>query len=682
MEKNNLHFDNDNINEQEIINKVVKYYHQTLQNSPEVLDFISKEYSLSGEELEKFQIGYSDSSLLNVVSKNSEIWNKLKKLNFFVKEKDYFREFITFPVIDENNIIQDIIGYNTKVRKNRKQMIRYLTPEPYITIDEDSILAIIKRLVELRIKSPSMTKEISKEKVEGEQNKSKEVKLEDDLFFQYGVRTYRVRGLNAFNFNKLKINLQITQDDLKFTDTLDLYIARTRISLVNRISEMFDIEYEDIEKEINQLSEQLDEIRLNIKNKQDKKPVIPVIKKEEKKSIIDLLKKENLVEMIRDDLTKIGIAGEDKNKTMLYMVYTSRKLKKPMSVVVKGDSAGGKSYLASQVLKLFPDEDIKNFTEVSAKSLFYMGEDELTHKILIIFERQGSRASDYSIRSLQSEDKLQLAVTVRDPKTGDFKTLEKTVKGPVSYVETSTQLSIHPENETRMFDLYIDESAEQTKKIYRIQNLEYLPENRYSGEETNKIISKHHLIQRILEPVKVKIPYVELIEFPVNKLRLRRDRMRFLALIESFAFLYQYQRDQDTIKNEKYTIADIEDYKMAYELAEDIMVETLSVLHQKSRDLLEEIKALDKKSFCVSNIIEKTGWTSLKVRRYMKQLIEEEYIEQQTGGQGKRGVYNLCNRKRIDKEKLEGLLSPENLKNKLVHLFKGNDEQVKAGKIA
>jgi len=505
-----------------------------------------------------------------------------------------------------------------------------------------------------------------------------DIKLDNDLFFQYGDRTYRVRGLNPYNITKLKINLMISQDDKTFIDTIDLYTARSRKGLINQLSEIFEEEKGIIVKEIESLIKRLDKIRLQMKNKKElKKNTPPPISKEEKENIISILKNTDLLKMVEEDLTKIGIAGEDKNKVMLYMVFTSRKLRKPLSVIVKGDSAGGKSYLVNQVLKLFPDEDIKNFTEVSAKSLFYMSEDELSHKILVIFERQGSESSDYSIRSLQSEDKLKLAVTIRDPQTSEFKTMEKIVKGPISYAETTTKLSVHTENETRMFDLYIDETDSQTKKIYEIQNLEYLPYEKLSEEDIEKIIKKHHLIQRILEVEKIVIPYVRLIEFPTNKLRLRRDRMRFLALIETFAFLYQFQRQKETIKGEPYIIADIQDYKMAYELAAGIMADTLSILHPKSRELLNKIKEINTTEFSISDISEITGWGSLKIRRHIKQLIEEEFIEQKIGGQGKRAVFKLFTDRKTSREKLEGLPTPDELEKKLVHLYKDNDKQVR-----
>ena len=636
-----------NIPDNQIIQRVVDFYHDTLKNNPDVLKVISSKYNISADEINTLKIGYSDGSMIKLIP-SGEMRKKFKQLNITVVDKEYFREYITFPVIDENNIIRDIIGYNISVRKNRKEKIRYLNKNnPYVKIETPDIMNIIKTVSQIR------TREI------------KDIIFKDDIYFQYGVRTYRIRGLNIYNNSKLKVNIQVKADKVKYIDTIDLYTARSRKGYINKTVEMFEAEYETIEYEISDIMDKLDEIR-KAKQEDEERPRTKAVElsREEKEESLRILKNENLIEMIKKDLTDIGIAGEEKNKIMLYMVYTSRKLKKPMSVIIKGESAGGKSYLAGKVLKLFPPEEVKNFTEISAKSLFYMGEEELRHKILVIFERHGSRTSDYSIRSLQSEEKLQIAVTMKDVKSGNFVTREKEVRGPIAYVETSTELSIHPENETRMFDLYIDESAEQTRRIYEIQDLEYLPERKVTEEQLKGIVRKHRNMQRMLKAVKVKIPYVREIRFPDNRLRLRRDRMRFLALIESITFINQYQREREEINGEEYIISETEDYRQAYEIAEKIMEETLSVLQPKSRELLDIIKGIGRRNIRIRAIVEASGWNSQKVRRYIKQLKEEEYVEQINGGQGKAGEYRICERADKGKTRIEGLPAPEELEKK------------------
>ena len=645
--KNSL-LNNPSIDDQEILKKLCQVFHEYLKEKPHILAFLTEKNHLIKDEIEAFQIGFSSDALQPFVGKNNLLRERLKRIGFLNGDsRKYFSTHIIFPVIDQFGIIRDVIGYKYFLYSTDRKRVKYLKNPPFVKVEEN-IRQIITILAGLRTKS------------------QEEVRSSNDLFFQFGDKTYRIRGLSAENPKTLSVNFQAVKEEQKYIDTLDLYSAKVRRGLVARLAELFEDPAEAIEKDLLNLVEKLDEIKQKMgggKESIDKPPEITV---EERERALAILKKADLLSMIREDLTKIGIAGEDRNKVMLYMTFTSRKLRKPLSVIVKGDSAGGKSYLVSLVLKLFPSEDIKNFTEVSAKSLFYMSEDALKNKILVIYERHGSESSDYSIRSLQSEDKLKLAVTMRDPKTSEFRTVEKTVKGPISYAETTTKLSIHAENETRVFNIFIDESSEQTGKIFSIQDLVYLPEERMDSGLTEGIIKKHHLLQRVLEPVKVMIPYVREITFPTDKLRLRRDRMRFLALIETFAFLYQFQRDKVKIRDEEYIRANLEDYRMAYELAEVIMKETLSALHPKTKDLLGFIRDLSQ-PFTLSDIQNVSGWNSMRIRRYLKQLMEEEYIEAKSSGQGKRGIFVLCEGMKTEKDALEGLPTPDGLRKKLLH---------------
>ena len=43
------------------------------------------------------------------------------------------------------------------------------------------------------------------------------------------------------------------------------------------------------------------------------------------------------------------------------------------------------------------------------------------------------------------------------------------VEGPIAYLETTTNAEINHENATRCFEIYLDESIEQTRRIHQAQ---------------------------------------------------------------------------------------------------------------------------------------------------------------------------------------------------------------------
>jgi len=110
---------------------------------------------------------------------------------------------------------------------------------------------------------------------------------------------------------------------------------------------------------------------------------------------------------------KLGVVGEEKNVLLHYIILTSRKLRQPLSATVKGDSSSGKSYTLLTTIKLFPKSAYIDLTDATPQSFYYCPEDYFKHKIIVIFEKHGGERADYAIRTLQSEGKLKIQVTIK-----------------------------------------------------------------------------------------------------------------------------------------------------------------------------------------------------------------------------------------------------------------------------
>jgi predicted GTPase len=61
----------------------------------------------------------------------------------------------------------------------------------------------------------------------------------------------------------------------------------------------------------------------------------------------------NLLQRIQTDYLDRTIAGEDKNKLLLFLVCLSASTKRPLSAVVKGVTGAGKSRIVNRVLDIF-----------------------------------------------------------------------------------------------------------------------------------------------------------------------------------------------------------------------------------------------------------------------------------------------------------------------------------------
>ena len=78
------------------------------------------------------------------------------------------------------------------------------------------------------------------------------------------------------------------------------------------------------------------------------------------------------------------MVGEQNNCLIGYLAAVSRKLDRPLALIVQSTSAAGKSALQEAVLAMVPEEERVSFSAMTGQSLFYMGETDLQHKVLAV----------------------------------------------------------------------------------------------------------------------------------------------------------------------------------------------------------------------------------------------------------------------------------------------------------
>jgi len=468
---------------------------------------------------------------------------------------------------------------------------------------------------------------------------------EDQATFKYGDLIYQARDLKNARSNALRIILKVIYKDSNFTDRVDLHSARARRSFANQAAERFNLQSAQVEEHLESLMESLEERLIHDPRSMihDPREMSP----EERQEALALLKDPNLLDRLVADLDKLGYVGEAINKKILYLVGTSRLLDKPISAIIRSGSGAGKSALMEQVLSLMPPEDVLLFSRITPQSLFYMGKEVLDRKILAIDEREGSQEADYSIRTLQSRGKLTLAASTKDPKTGQWRTFIREFSARTPYMETSTKERINEENLNRSFELYLDESPEQTKRILEAQRKQAAGLDILNVEEKARLSRLYQNAQRLLEPMEVKIPYELDMELPVAWLRTRRDHERFLSLIRVMALLHQHRGTQDRVIE-----ATKEDYEKAASLAQHVFGNVLAELPRPlscfyeliKKQVQEHAKDIPVEEYQFSRRDVRT-WTNLPdhvVKAYMRALEELEYVLLKRGGGTSRKIYVLA----------------------------------------
>ena len=510
-------------------------------------------------------------------------------------------------------------------------------------------------------------------------------RFDDGFSLIFPAVSYRVKLIPTFD-ERLKVTIKALWDggEKTFLDTVDLYSHRSRQAAINQIAKKGGLSKERVEVHFLLILDEMERFATESRRSEHAAPPVNEMSDEERDEALRFLRSPGLVEEILHDMEMQGYVGEDSNKLLAYLIGISRKLDKPLSGIISSSSGAGKSHLAELVESLTPPEDVILFSRLSPQALGYMEKDFLKRKLLIIEERKGSESADYSIRTLQSRQKLTQGVVIKDPASGRMYTKTYTVEGPIAYLETTTDGMVNPENSTRCFELSLDESKEQTRKVQARQKSARTIDGLSRHGRSHQIVKKHQNAQRLLSSLKVVIPYAPLIEFPSEWLRTRRDNERFLCLIEAICFLHQHQREakQSSESGENgspvsYIEATVEDYRLAYDLAKDVLSHTLHDLGRHSREMLDEIiPMVEEKAekarcerheviFSRREVREFTCWSDWKVRECLSQLVDLEYLKTLGGSQGKMCVYQLSDLVSDPDLSAQGFTSPEELERKL-----------------
>ena len=487
-------------------------------------------------------------------------------------------------------------------------------------------------------------------------------RTEEAAIFQNGTASYKVRGGmgGIGNGGNMKVIVTASAGEKAHTDRLDLYASRSRKAFGAAAAWRLELDAEKIEVHLIELLDQLEKLRETTAQPSE---VREEMSEAQRAAALKLLKSANFFDTLSKHIEAVGYVGEDRNKKLTYVICSSRRLPKPLSGIVRSQSGAGKSYLMECVAELMPPEDVHFFSRLTPQALYYLERDALQHKLLIVDERNGSEESEYPIRTLQTRKVLKLAVPVKDPNSGRIKTETLEILGPISYMESTTSHKVNPENENRCFEIYLDESDAQTRAIFAAQRKSRTLEGWKVERLKEKVRTLHHHAQRLLRPLKVIIPYVDLLEFPQSWLRGRRDHDRFLSLIEGIAFLHQYQRHIGEDNGQQYIEASVEDYAHAHDLAQTVFANTLGDLPKPVMDLLAQIRKMKKAEFTRRDVREFTKLPDHLVKRQMRTLEELEYVSVARSPSGGSFRYRLFAMEKSSPA-LSGLTPPEELRQK------------------
>ncbi len=455
--------------------------------------------------------------------------------------------------------------------------------------------------------------------------------------YGYTTKFLEIHILGGVKLNKLEslrttLSIQKPKQYNILRQSIDLYNDNQIERLVRKVAERLEIGTSVVRKTLQELTKELENYRFLLVEREAEahRPFYKELSASEIKEAKDFLKKKDLLKRTNERIGKSGVIGEEINRLLMYLIFTSRKTNNPLHCISLGSSGTGKTHLQSKVSELFPEEDKIEITVLSANAFYYFNRTELQNKLILIEDLDGAESVLYPLRELQTKKRITKTVVHKDAK-GDTKTIHLTVEGPVSVAGCTTQESIYEDNSNRSFLLYIDESAEQDQRIMDYQRK--LSAGKIDTDAEQAMRENLKNVQRVLKPIKVINPYAEYLSLPTSVFKPRRTNAHYLQFIEAITFYKQYQREEQVNKEtgEIYIETTIEDIQDANELIIEVLLRKSDTLTGACRNHLERLKA-----YLIEN--NQTTFTNAEIRRnlrikestlrwYHKQLLAENYIQ-------------------------------------------------------
>jgi DNA primase catalytic core len=547
-------------------------------------------------------------------------------------------------------------------RKHVAMVVDELTGEPLPIVDKESLETgvgwapepfVPAPYAEVQAQSSSLAAFVSSPPDAAKKESAASLEQRGDAWFlDVEGREYRVAGLEkTVGTDALKIALRLRHGERFHLDQVDLCRDMERRRFVERAAEETGLTADLLKRDLGRLLLAVEQAQAELSKPQEQTGHVVTLTPEEREAALTWLREPNLIGRLRAAFHQAGIIGEETNTLVAYLAGVSRKLERPLAIIIQSASAAGKTTLMDAVLSFFPEEDRVKYSAMTGQSLYYLGETNLKHKILAVVEEAGAEKASYALKLLQSEGELTIASTGKDPATGKMVTQEYHVEGPVMIFLTTTAIDLDEELQNRCLTLAVDESAEQTGRIHRLQRERRTLAGLIAKVERQDVLKKLRNAQRLLQTVDVLNPYAPSLTFATARTRNRRDHEKYLTLIDAIALLHQHQRETRTLPSgQRFIEVTLDDIALANELAPEILGRSLDELPPQTRRLLGYIRevlahghheAKTARTFTRKELRDHCGWSLTQVSVHLERLVALEYLALRHGRLGSAFVYEI-----------------------------------------
>jgi DNA primase len=474
-----------------------------------------------------------------------------------------------------------------------------------------------------------------------------------------GIKYTIIGGISLYPMDRLKVTLKMEKIGSNrpmhsLRQNIDLYQDDIVEKMARKIAERLEMGSTKVHESMLQLTAMIEQYRQEqIEARKVKEPEKRILSQSEARAAITFLKETNLLKRTNEAIGKSGVIGEENNRLLMYLVFTSRLRDQPLHIVSLGGSGTGKTYLQEKIAELIPDDEKLEITAISENALYYFDRKELKNKLVLIEDLDGANDDKvlFAIRELQSKRRISKTIPIKDNK-GNLKTITLQVEGPISLAGTTTRERLYEDNANRSLLIYLDNSKEHREQILAYQRA--LSAGKINRDEEEQTRQELQDVQSILKPIKVINPFAEMLILPDSVFKPLRTNSHYLHFIETITFYHQYQRPHKTNETtgEAYIETTIEDIEAANTLLKDVLLAKSDELTNACRSFLELIKTYmeieHKTSFYSYDLRMKYRMAPTTLNRHLKELHRYSYIKIASGSKSKGFEYELENINEIE----------------------------------
>jgi len=196
--------------------------------------------------------------------------------------------------------------------------------------------------------------------------------------YEYLTKHLEIHILGGIKLNKLEslrvtLSLQKLKSHNILRHSIDLYNDTQVEKFVRTVAERLEIGTSVVRSTLQEVTKALESHRFLLIEKEAEayKPYFKELSALEEKEAITFLKRKDLLTQTNEHIGTSGVIGEEINRLLMYLIFTSRKTSNPLHCISLGSSGVGKTHLQSKVSELIPEEDKIEITVLSANAFYY-----------------------------------------------------------------------------------------------------------------------------------------------------------------------------------------------------------------------------------------------------------------------------------------------------------------------